>query len=107
MNHPPYSVEIIRYTIPLQQREEFMLNYGKACKVLQESPYCLGYEIIQGSDEPEHYIVRIHWSSVEDHLNKFRKSKEFGSFFALVKPYFNAIEEMKHYELTDSHWERK
>jgi hypothetical protein len=28
----------------------------------------------------------------------FRQSADFGKFFALVKPYFNMIEEMEHYE---------
>jgi heme-degrading monooxygenase HmoA len=99
-----YSVEIIRYTVAGNQRAEFEDAYAKAGAILQKSPYCLGYEIIHGVDESQHYMVRIHWTSVQDHMNGFRKSKEFSSFFNLVKPFYNNIEEMKHYELTETVW---
>lgn len=101
-----YSVEIIRYTVAEDQKATFEEAYTKACAVLKTSPYCLGYEIIRGVDEKQHYIVRIHWTSVDDHLNGFRKSKEFASFFALVRPFYNNIEEMKHYEMTGTVWSR-
>lgn len=101
-----YSVEIIRYNVAEDEKANFEDAYLKAGTVLKNSPFCLGYEIIRGVDEKQHYIVRIHWTSVYDHLNGFRKSKEFASFFALVKPFYNNIEEMKHYELTDTVWDR-
>jgi quinol monooxygenase YgiN len=102
-----YSIEIIRYSIPEGQRSDFEAAYARAGTILQKSPYCLAYEIIRGVDERQHFIVRIHWTSLEDHLNGFRKSKEFGSFFNLVKPFYNNIEEMKHYELTATVWEKE
>lgn len=96
-----YSVEIIRYTIPTDMQTNFEKAYSDAGVFLKQSSYCVGYEMLKGEDEPTHYIVRIHWTSTEDHLQKFRKSGEFHGFFALVKPYFNNIEEMKHYTLTN------
>lgn len=102
-----YSVEIIRYTIPKDQQSSFEDAYGKAAKLLEASPYCLGYQIIHGEEEPEHYIVTIHWTSMDDHLSKFRKSNEFSGFFNLVRPFFNNIEEMKHYNLTPISWSKE
>lgn len=101
------SVEIIRYTIPADQTAAFEEAYAQAATLLKNSPYCLGYEIVHGVDEPQHHIVRIHWTSVEDHLNGFRKSKEFGAFFNLVKPFYNNIEEMKHYRQTPTTWTKE
>ncbi len=101
-----YAVEIIRYSIPSDQQASFEEAYSKAGVFLQNSPYCLSYEVVQGSDEPQHYIVRIHWTSVDDHLTKFRKSAEFMSFFNLVKPFYNNIDEMKHYEETSIAWRK-
>lgn len=105
-NNKNYSVEIIRYSVPADQRASFEKAYNSAAEFLQSSPFCLGYEIIHGTDEPSNYIVRIHWTSTEDHLNGFRKSKEFGSFFNLVKPFYSNIQEMKHYELTSTVWSK-
>jgi heme-degrading monooxygenase HmoA len=101
-----YSVEIIRYNIPTDQRTNFEEAYSSAGAILKSSSYCLAYEIIHGVDEPQHYIVRIHWTSADDHINGFRKSKEFMAFYNLVKPFYNNIEEMKHYETTVISWSK-
>jgi quinol monooxygenase YgiN len=95
-----YSVEIIRYTIASGNHASFEKAWTDAAKYLQSSKYCLGYQVVHGKEEPDHYIVTIHWTSIEEHLNGFRKSPDFMAFFTLVKPFINNIEEMKHYELT-------
>ncbi|MGO4293954.1 antibiotic biosynthesis monooxygenase family protein [Chitinophaga sp. RAB17] len=101
-----YTVEIIRYNIRENDQQNFETAYVAAGKLLQASPYCLAYEVIHGIEEPHHYIVTIHWTSKEDHLNGFRKEAEFPPFFELVKPFYNSIEEMKHYEVTSNQWQR-
>lgn len=102
-----YSVEIIRYTIPQDQHTNFETAYVAAGKHLKESVYCLGYQVMHGNEEPDHYIVIIHWTSKEEHLNGFRKSEGFQPFFDLVKPFYNNIQEMKHYDLTPNTWAGK
>jgi quinol monooxygenase YgiN len=101
-----YSVEIIRYNLQADQHADFEKAYAEAGKHLKGSKYCLGYQVIHGNEEPNHCIVIIHWTSKDDHLNGFRKSPEFMPFFNLVKLFFNNIEEMKHYDITDA-WEQE
>lgn len=96
-----FSTEIIRYTVPSEFQLSFEKAYEEATIFLQASVYCVGYEIIHGKEEPQNYNVIIQWTSVEEHLNGFRKSELFPPFFQLVKPFFKHIEEMKHYEQTD------
>jgi hypothetical protein len=50
-------------------------------------------------EEPEHFVVRIQWDSVEGHEQGFRSSPHFAEFFAAVRPFFSEIEEMKHYQV--------
>lgn len=107
MSNKNYSVEIIRYNISQDERSNFENAYIKAGKHLQASEYCLGYQIIHGNDEPNHYMVIIYWTSKEEHMQGFRKSAEFMPFFNLVKPFYNNIEEMKHYDLTPNKWTRE
>lgn len=102
-----YSVEIIRYNIAAGQQASFEQAYTSAGKYLQSSPYCLGYKVVHGKEEPNRYIVIIHWTSMDEHLNGFRKSADFMPFFNLVKPFFNSIEEMKHYETTAIEWNKE
>jgi quinol monooxygenase YgiN len=107
MKATDYSVEIIRYNIPAETGIAFEEAYAAAGDHLRASPYCLSYQVIHGDEEPNHYIVVIHWTSKEEHLQGFRKSEEFKSFFNLVKPFFNNIEEMKHYHPSKTIWTRE
>lgn len=57
-------------------------------------------------EEPERFIVRIEWDSVDGHEKGFRTSAAFGDFFRAVKPFFAQIEEMKHYSVRFGHTPR-
>ena len=102
-----YSIEIIRYKIEPANAAAFEKAYAEAGKLLQTSSYCQSYQVIHGVDEPGKYIVIIHWTSKEEHLNGFRKSSVFPPFFSLVRQFYNNIEEMKHYEGTTTRWRRQ
>ncbi len=95
-------IEIIRYDIAPESAQQFIAAYTEAGTYLNSSPHCLSYEIVQGIEEANHFIVRIEWDSMEGHMQGFRTSSDFRHFFALVKPYFNAIAEMKHYSVIDT-----
>jgi quinol monooxygenase YgiN len=92
-------VEIIRYDITPESTAHFLQAYKEAGTYLNRSTHCLSYEVVQGIEEPNHFIVRIEWDSVEGHMQGFRAGPEFQPFFALVKSFFNAILEMKHYSV--------
>ena len=94
-------VEYVRYAIPAGRDEEFLAAYRSAAEELRASKHCLDYEVTRCTEEPTSFIVRIEWDSLDGHLQGFRKSVEFPSFFAKVKPFFEQIQEMKHYALTD------
>ena len=92
-------IEYIRYNISENDRAAFEQAYKDAGKVMLASSHCLGYEITHGSEEPEHYVVRIKWDSLDGHMQGFRQEPGFQEFFGLVKPFYTSIEEMKHYEI--------
>lgn len=93
-------VEYIRYTIPADRRGAFERAYADAQPVLDASPHCLGYELSRCAEDASQYVLRIEWDSAEGHMQGFRKSPEFRTFFAAVRPFVNDIQEMRHYELT-------
>jgi heme-degrading monooxygenase HmoA len=94
-------VEYIRYRVPADRHDEFERAWSAAQAALREAPECLAYEVSHGVEEPDNYVVRIEWSSLEDHEQGFRHSAGFGPFFTAVKPFFEQIEEMRHYRLTN------
>ena len=72
---------------------------ARAGALLDASPHCERWQVGRCIDEPEKQIVRIEWDSVEGHLQGFRKSPDFGAFFEAVRPFFDDIEEMTHYDV--------
>ncbi|MBC6459889.1 group II truncated hemoglobin [Actinomadura sp. HBU206391] len=93
-------VEYIRYRVPAERGEEFEAAYARAAVPLARAPQCVEYELSRCVEDPEWYVLRIAWTSAQDHLAGFRGSENFRAFFAEIKPYVEQIEEMRHYERT-------
>ena len=94
-------IEYIRYKVEPAQKEDFVSAYKNASAQLDASGYCLAYELSECEEEPGQFMLRIEWTSTAEHLNGFRKSAGFSSFFTNVKPFFTNIQEMRHYSLTE------
>jgi len=92
--------EYIRYRVPQDRQGDFESAYQVAADALRAAPQCVDYELSRCLDEPGHYVLRIIWTSVEEHLRGFRGGPLFGQFFAAIKPYVEDIEEMRHYATT-------
>jgi hemoglobin len=93
-------IEYIRYEVAGDRREAFEDAYAQAQASLQGSPHCQAWELARCVEEPASYILRIEWDSIEGHLEGFRRSAGFRTFFAAIRPYVNDIQEMRHYERT-------
>jgi len=91
-------VEYIRYRLKPDTVDDFVASYERAMVPLMRSPYALSFEVTQCVEEPDCMIVRIDWTSRDDHMKGFRRSEEFKDFFVQIKPWLNNIEEMRHYE---------
>ena len=91
-------IEYIRYQVPPASHADFLRAYQDAGQDLAASSHCLRHEISQGVEEPDNFIVRIEWDSLEGHEQGFRTGPQFAPFFARVKPFFANIREMKHYQ---------
>lgn len=93
-------VEYLRYSIDAARQEQFIADYREASAPLQESLFCESYEFCQCVEDPSQFIIRIQWTSADDHLKGFRGSDEFKAFFPHIKPYLDDIDEMRHYQPT-------
>ena len=78
----------------------FELAYARAAESLRAASTCLAWELSRCQEEPNRYMLRIEWESLQGHIEGFRKSAEFQTFFAAIKPYFEQIQEMHHYQIT-------
>jgi quinol monooxygenase YgiN len=90
-------VEYLRYEIEEARQAKFIADYKTASKPLLSSPYAVSFDICQCVEDPSQFILRIEWTSANDHLEGFRGSDEFKEFFAHVRSYVSDIAEMRHY----------
>ncbi|GGY91358.1 hypothetical protein GCM10010365_07210 [Streptomyces poonensis] len=94
------TVEYIRYRIPEEQSAEFLAAYARAATHLAAAPQCVDYELARCEEDFEHFVLRVTWTSTEDHLEGFRGSELSEDFLAAVRPYAGNIQEMRHYKPT-------
>lgn len=95
-------VEYARYKIDEARRAAFEKDYAEAAKSLHASEHCLAYELSQCTEDPGYYILRMEWDSETGHLKGFRSRPEFQEFFKHVKPYVKDMEEMRHYQVSET-----
>ena len=93
------TVEYIRYRIT-DDPEAFEQAYARAARFLAQAPQCADYELSRCTDDPAAYLLRITWTSAEDHLKGFRGGDLFPGFLAEIRPWISSIQEMRHYEPT-------
>lgn len=99
-------VEYIRYDLKAHAPQTLIDAYARAAEHLRAAPECLGYHLAQRTDEPSQLILRIHWTSADDHMRTFRGGPHFPPFLAEIRPFIGEIAEMKHYLETDVVWQR-
>jgi len=91
--------EYLRYTIPVDQQDAFIADYTEAKVPLMRSPFCTSFELCQCAEDPSQFILRIGWTSPDDHMKGFRGSVEFKEFLGHIRQYIPAIDEMRHYNI--------
>lgn len=90
-------IEYLRYNVDTDRQQKFIEDYTAASEPLLSSPHAVSFEMCQCVEDPTQFILRIEWTSPEDHLQKFRGSTEFKAFFTHIRPYLDDIAEMRHY----------
>ncbi|QUD86160.1 putative quinol monooxygenase [Phenylobacterium montanum] len=100
------TVEYIRYALQAHDPETLIAAYAEAGRHLAAAPECQGYQLTQCEEEPSSFILRIHWTSTESHLEGFRRGPHFPPFLAAIRPFIPEIAEMRHYRPTEVVWTR-
>lgn len=98
--------EYIRYELKASTPEALISAYAAASRHLKAAPECLGYELTRCEEAQASCILRILWTSSQDHIEGFRKGPHFPPFLALIRPFIGEIAEMRHYADTGVAWIR-
>jgi len=94
-------LEYVVYRLPRELRGAYEAACAKASGALAASPECKAFEMSHCVEEPELYIWRITWASLDAHLKGFRQSGHFEEYFGALQDYFPYVDQMHHYEAVD------
>ncbi|MEM6633871.1 MAG: antibiotic biosynthesis monooxygenase [Bacteroidota bacterium] len=96
-------LELAILHIKEEESSAFEQSLEKAQAVIQQAEGYLGHQFQQCIEEPNKYILLIHWQSVEAHEEGFRKSALFTEWRGLIGTYFAAPPEVQHYQMKFEH----
>lgn len=57
------------------------------------------YELRRGIESPGRYLLLIHWATLEDHTEGFRKGPGYAPWRAIVGPFFAQPPMVEHFEV--------
>ena len=57
------------------------------------------YTIHQGIENPQRFVLQIHWATLENHTVDFRESPAFLQWRAIVGPFFAVPPVVEHFHL--------
>ena len=100
------TVEYIRYALIDHDPDSLVTAYREGGRHLAAAPECLGYELTQCTEDANSFILRIHWVSIDAHMNGFRRGPHFPACLAAIRPFIPEIAEMRHYRPTGTEWMR-
>ncbi|MGA2188316.1 MAG: antibiotic biosynthesis monooxygenase [Steroidobacteraceae bacterium] len=91
-------VELAQLTITPGRELEFEAAFMDAVKWAAGSKGYLAHELRRSVENPNRYMLRIEWETLEAHTTGFRGSPAFGQWRAGVGPFFAAAPVVEHYQ---------
>lgn len=91
------NVEYIHYQVEPAAVSDFVAAFREALAILEHEPTVLYHELVQNSDHPEKFVVRIDWRSRESQ-RAYLTSEGYAAFMTLVKPFNRAFVSMQFHD---------
>lgn len=80
--------ELCRLAIKPGTQADFEAAVHRALAIFKRAKGCHGVELHHVIENPDEYMLIVHWGTVEDHMEGFRKSPDFQEWRALVGGFF-------------------
>jgi heme-degrading monooxygenase HmoA len=73
------------------QEAAFEAALAKAKPIISVSPGFQGIEVRRGCEAPGLYLLIVHWDTIADHRDGFRKSDRYQQWRALLHPFYDPM----------------
>jgi heme-degrading monooxygenase HmoA len=90
-------LEIADFAILPGSEERFAAAYREAVAHLAATPGFRAARMTRGIESPSRFVLLVEWDTVEAHTVGFRESESFGTWRALLGPYFDGPPKVEHF----------
>jgi heme-degrading monooxygenase HmoA len=77
--------------------DEFVQTINDAFPILSSSEGYLSHSMLRNKEKPNHFILVVHWNSLEDHLGGFVESTKFKKWDSMLRRFFDSHPTVLHY----------
>jgi heme-degrading monooxygenase HmoA len=91
-------VELAQLTISPGREADFEAVFPAAITLIAGSRGYLAHELRRSIETPNRYVLRVEWTTLEDHTVGFRGSQAFVQWRERVGPFFAAPPVAEHFQ---------
>ena len=90
-------LEVAKLDVKPGMESEFETVFGKASSLISGMRGYQGHELHRCFEQPNRYLLLVHWNSLEDHVVGFRQSAEYGEWKSLLHHFYDPFPVVEHY----------
>ena len=89
-------IELAHLEIAPGQEEQFKQAYASVEHLLAAAKGHISHALHQGIESPSQFVAIVHWATLADHVDGFRRSEAYAQFRAVIGPFRAAPVEVMH-----------
>ena len=90
-------LEVAKLDVKQGLETEFESAFGTATSIISGMRGYLKHELHRCFEQPNRYLLLVHWNSLEDHTVGFRQSPEYDQWKALLHHFYDPFPTVEHY----------
>ena len=90
-------LEVATLDIKPDQNEAFEIAFTKAQLIIASMSGYISHQLQKSIENPNRYILLVHWETLEDHNIGFRESTEYQEWRALLHHFYDPFPTVEHF----------
>lgn len=90
-------LEVAILTVRDGAGDAFEAAFPEASLIIAAMPGCHSHELRRCIENPNQYILLVHWRHLEDHTVGFRQSAEYQQWRTLLHHFYDPFPTVEHY----------
>ena len=90
--------EIAVLHIKKNESEMFETAFSKAQSIISSMKGYIEHELLKCIEQADKYLLIVHWQTLEDHTEGFRKSSDYNEWKKLLHHFYEPFPNVEHYK---------